>query len=164
MVNRYTSDRKKRSDDAYTPDGEAGKRPDRSVTVYAQRAKEAFKGVPVVIGGIESSLRRIAHYDYWSDRVRRSVLPDSKADMLIYGNAERAVVELAHRLAKGEKIRDITDIRGTGFMRQGLRAGWTELDSTRIDEPGEDVRHPDPYSAITRVCFRYNRGSAANTF
>ena len=144
MVNRYTSDRKKRSDDAYTPNAEAGKRPDRSVTVYAQRAREAFKGVPVVIGGIESSLRRIAHYDYWSDRVRRSVLPDSKADMLLYGNAERAVVELAHRLAKGEKIRDITDIRGTGFMRQGLPEGWTELDSTWIDEPGQEMQHPDP--------------------
>ncbi|MEW8587043.1 MAG: YgiQ family radical SAM protein, partial [Candidatus Thiodiazotropha sp.] len=120
MVNRYTADRRIRSDDAYTPSGEAGKRPDRSVIVYAQRAREAYRGVPVVIGGIEASLRRIAHYDYWSDKVRRSVLPDSKADLLIYGNAERAVVELAHRLAAGESIGEITDLRGTGFMRQGL--------------------------------------------
>lgn len=148
MVNRYTSDRKKRSDDAYTPDGEAGKRPDRSVAVYAQRAKEAFKGVAVVIGGIEASLRRIAHYDYWSDKVRRSVLPDSKADILLYGNAERAIVELAHRLAKGENIRDITDIRGTCFMRQGTPEGWTELDSTRVDEPGKIIEQPNPYSAM----------------
>ena len=149
MVNRYTSDRKKRSDDAYTPDGEAGRRPDRSLTVYAQRAKQAFKGVPVVIGGIEGSLRRIAHYDYWSDTVRRSVLPDSKADMLLFGNAERAIVELAYRLGKGEQIRDITDIRGIGFMRKGIPEGWTELDSTSIDEPGQEISHPDPYSAAS---------------
>ena len=122
MVNRYTSDRKVRSDDAYTPGGEGGKRPDRSVLVYAQRAREAFRGVPVVIGGIEASLRRMAHYDYWSDNVRRSALPDSKADMLLYGNAERAVVELAHRLAAGEKIHSITDIRGTVIMRSELPA------------------------------------------
>ncbi|MEW8508684.1 MAG: YgiQ family radical SAM protein [Candidatus Thiodiazotropha sp.] len=147
MVNRYTADRRVRSDDAYTPNGEAGKRPDRSVIVYAQRAREAYKGIPVVIGGIEASLRRIAHYDYWSDKVRRSVLPDSKADLLIYGNAERAVVELAHRLAGGEKIGEITDIRGTGLMRQGLPPGWSEIDSTQLDEPGPKQHHPDPYQA-----------------
>ncbi len=147
MVNRYTADRRIRSDDAYTPDGEAGKRPDRSVIVYAQRAREAYKGAPVVIGGIEASLRRIAHYDYWSDKVRRSVLPDSKADLLIYGNGERAIVELAHRLAAGEKIGEITDLRGTGFMRQGLPEGWSEIDSSHLDKPGPKVRHPDPYQA-----------------
>ncbi|MEJ2694266.1 MAG: YgiQ family radical SAM protein, partial [Candidatus Thiodiazotropha sp.] len=147
MVNRYTADRRLRSDDAYTPNGEAGRRPDRSVIVYAQRAREAYKGVPVIIGGIEASLRRIAHYDYWSDKVRRSVLPDSKADLLIYGNGERAVVELAHRLAAGEKIGEITDIRGTGFMRQALPAGWSEIDSTRLDEAGPKERRPDPYQA-----------------
>ncbi|MEJ2590862.1 MAG: YgiQ family radical SAM protein [Candidatus Thiodiazotropha sp.] len=147
MVNRYTADRRIRSDDAYTPDGEAGRRPDRSVIVYAQRAREAFKGVPVIIGGIEASLRRIAHYDYWSDKVRRSVLPDSKADLLIYGNAERAIVEVAHRLAAGEPIDQITDVRGTGFMRQGLPEGWSEIDSTHLDEPGPKAHHPDPYQA-----------------
>ncbi|MFZ0792011.1 MAG: YgiQ family radical SAM protein, partial [Chromatiaceae bacterium] len=104
MVNRYTSDRRLRSDDAYTPNGAAGRRPDRSVTVYAQRAREAFRDVPIVIGGIEASLRRIAHYDHWSEKVRRCVLLDSKADLLIFGNAERAVVDLAHRLARGEPI------------------------------------------------------------
>ncbi len=145
MVNRYTADRRIRSDDAYTPNGEGGKRPDRSVIVYAQRAREAYKGVAVIIGGIEASLRRIAHYDYWSDKVRRSVLPDSKADMLIYGNAERAIVEVAHRLAAGEPIGEITDVRGTGFMRQGLPQGWSEIDSTQLDEPGPKVHHPDPY-------------------
>ncbi len=120
MVNRYTADRRIRSDDAYTPNGEAGKRPDRSVIVYAQRAREAFKGVAVIIGGIEASLRRIAHYDYWSDKVRRSILPDSKADLLLFGNAERSIVEVAHRLAKGESIKEIDDVRGTALMRQQL--------------------------------------------
>jgi len=147
MVNRYTADRRIRSDDAYTPDGEAGKRPDRAVIVYAQRTREAYKGVPVIIGGIEASLRRIAHYDYWSDKVRRSILPDSKADLLIYGNAERAVVEVAHRLAKGEPIEQITDVRGTACMRQGIPEDWTLIDSTELDQPGPKARHPDPYQA-----------------
>jgi uncharacterized radical SAM protein YgiQ len=122
MVNRYTADRKIRSDDAYTPDAAPDKRPDHAVTVYAQRAREAFKDVPVVIGGIEASLRRIAHFDYWSDTVKRSVLADSKADLLLYGNAERALVELTHRLAKGTQIEAIRDLRGTAFM---VPPGWT---------------------------------------
>ena len=149
MVNRYTSDRKIRSDDAYTPNAEPNKRPDRAVTVYAQRCREAFPGSNVVIGSIEASLRRIAHYDYWSDKVRRSVLPDSKADLLVFGNAERAIVELAHRLAKGEKISDIRDLRGTAFM---VPTGWLPsdqweaLDSTSVDTPGPLVKHADPYA------------------
>jgi uncharacterized radical SAM protein YgiQ len=147
MVNRYTSDRKIRSDDAYTPDGEAGKRPDRSVIVYAQRAREAFKGVPVIIGGIEASLRRIAHYDYWSDKVRRSILPDSKADLLIFGNAERAIIEVAHRLARGEQIAQIDDVRGTAFMRQQIPEGWTEIDASELDQPGPKASHADPYQS-----------------
>ena len=150
MVNRYTSDRRLRSDDAYTPDGAAGRRPDRSVTVYAQRAREAFKGVPIVIGGIEASLRRIAHYDHWSEQVRRSVLVDAKADLLIYGNAERALVELAHRLARGEPIEQIRDLRGTAFMTrgrpEGLSDGWAEIDSSGLDRPGRVDPHPDPYA------------------
>lgn len=145
MVNHYTSDRRIRSDDAYTAHGEAGKRPDRAVIVYAQRAREAFKGVPIIIGGIEASLRRIAQYDYWSEKVRRSILPDSKADMLMFGNAERAIVEVAHRLSAGEHIRDITDVRGTGYMSQGIPEGWTVLDSTELDKPGEIDSHIDPY-------------------
>lgn len=149
MVNRYTADRKIRSDDAYTPNGEPNRRPDRTVTVYAQRAREAYPDVPVIIGSIEASLRRIAHYDYWSDKVRRSVLPDSKADMLLFGNAERALVDLTHRLAAGENIKDIRDLRGTAFMAP---AGWLPADdwsvanSTRVDAPGKVDAHPDPYA------------------
>ena len=151
MVNHYTSERRLRSNDAYTPNGEAGKRPDHAVTVYAQRCREAFKGVPVIIGSIEASLRRIAHYDYWSDTVKRSVLPDSKADMLIYGNGERQILEVAERLAAGESIKTMTGIRGTAFMRSEVPAGWNELDSTEIDEPGKVIPHPDPY-AMTPGC------------
>lgn len=149
LVNRYTSDRKIRSEDAYTPNAEAGKRPDRAVTVYAQRAREAFPGTPIVIGSIEASLRRIAHYDYWSDKVRRSVLPDSKADILLFGNAERALVALTHRLAAGEPIESIRDLRGTAFMvKPGWRPSedWHETDSLALDKPGRIDAHPDPYA------------------
>ncbi len=153
MVNRYTSERKIRSDDAYTPDGEANKRPDRAVTVYAQRAREAYPGVQVVIGSIEASLRRIAHYDYWSDKVRRSVLLDSKADILIFGNAERALVELTHRIAAGESAKTIRDLRGTAFMvTPGWKPApdWSEAHSTRVDTPGRVDPHPDPYEMKTK--------------
>ena len=146
MVNRYTADRKIRSDDAYTPDAAPGKRPDRAVLVYSQRCREAFSDVPVVIGSIEASLRRIAHYDYWSDKVRRSVLVDSKADLLLYGNAERALVELTHRLAAGENIHDITDLRGTAFLRKSVPEDWLEVDSAMMDRPGRVDPHPDPYA------------------
>jgi uncharacterized radical SAM protein YgiQ len=122
MVNRYTSDKKTRSDDAYTPDGVAGARPDRSVIVYAQKCREAFADVPLVIGGIEASLRRIAHYDYWSDKVRRSILADTRADLLVYGNGERAIIEIAHRLADGTPPHAIRDLRGTAFI--GTRDAW----------------------------------------
>src|SRR5919206_4527155 len=118
MVNRYTADRRLRHDDAYTPGGEGGRRPDRCTIVYTQRCREAYRDVPIVLGGIEASLRRIAHYDYWSDKVRRSVLVDSKADLLLYGNAERAIVEIAHRLASKEPVAQITDVRGTAFIRR----------------------------------------------
>jgi uncharacterized radical SAM protein YgiQ len=145
MVNRYTADRKIRSDDAYTPDGAANRRPDRAVLVYSQRCREAYSDVPLVIGSIEASLRRIAHYDYWSDKVRRSILIDSKADLLIYGNAERALIELTHRLAKNEKITDIQDIRGTAFLRKSIPEGWSEIESTKLDRPGAVEKHVDPY-------------------
>ncbi|HUO18735.1 MAG TPA: YgiQ family radical SAM protein [Steroidobacteraceae bacterium] len=146
MVNRYTADRRIRSDDAYTPGGAGGKRPDRSVIVYAQRAREAFRDVPIVIGGIEASLRRIAHYDYWSEKVRRSVLLDAKADLLIYGNGERQICEIAHRLAGGERIADLTDVRGTAFTRRATPAGWIEIDSTHLDAPGPLNPPVDPYA------------------
>lgn len=145
MINRYTADRKPRSDDAYTPGGEAGKRPDRCSLVYSQRCKEAWSDVPVILGGIEASLRRIGHYDYWQDKVRRSILLDATADLLLYGNAERAVVEVAHRLARGETIDSITDVRGTAFIRRDTPEGFWEIDSTRIDRPGRVDRIINPY-------------------
>ena len=123
MINRYTADRKIRSDDAYTPGDVGGKRPDRAAIVYSQRCREAYKDVPIVLGGIEGSLRRIAHYDYWSDKVRRSIVTDSKCDLLLYGNAERAIVEIAHRLAAKESVHEITDVRGTAFF-QRARISW----------------------------------------
>ena len=147
MVNRYTADRRIRSDDAYTPGGAAGKRPDRSVIVYAQRAREAYGDVPLVIGGIEASLRRIAHFDYWSEKVRRSILLDAKADLLIYGNAERAIVEVAHRLARREPIGSITDVRGTAFMRDTFPEGFAEVDSTHVDLPGALNPPENPYAS-----------------
>ena len=146
MVNRYTSDRRLRSDDAYTPGGEGGKRPDRAVIVYAQRTREAFPDAPIVIGGIEASLRRIAHFDYWSEKVRRSVLLDAKADLLVYGNAERQIVDIAHRLAAGRSIAEITDLRGTAFVRRAVPEAWVEIDSTHLDTPGPLNPPIDPYA------------------
>jgi uncharacterized radical SAM protein YgiQ len=145
MINRYTADRKVRNDDAYTPGGVGGKRPDRCSLVYAQRCKEAYGDVPIVLGGIEASLRRIAHYDYWQDKVRRSILVDAHADILLYGNAERAIVELSHRLSRGEPIGEITDIRGTAFLRKDTPKDWWEIDSTRIDRPGRVDALVSPY-------------------
>ena len=161
MVNRYTAERRIRSDDAYTPGGAGGKRPDRAVIVYAQRLREAFKEVPIVIGGIEASLRRIAHFDYWSEKVRRSILLDAKADLLVYGNAERQVCELAHRLAAGEPIADITDLRGTAFARAALPAGWIEIDSTHLDAPGPLAPPIDPYAMEAGAPRQTARASAA---
>lgn len=163
MVNRYTSNRKIRSDDAYTAGGLGGSRPDRCSIVYSQRAREAYKGVPIVIGGIEASLRRIAHYDYWSEKIRRSILPDSKADILLFGNAERAIVELSHRLSKGEAIQDITDIRGTSFMRQmdQIPKDWTIIDSSELDDKTTIEPHPNPY-AKEPACDKANADTGDN--
>ncbi len=152
MINRYTADRKIRSDDAYTPGDVGGKRPDRAAIVYSQRCREAFNDVPIVLGGIEGSLRRIAHYDYWSDKVRRSVVVDAKCDLLLYGNAERAIVEIAHRLAAKEPVQQITDVRGTAFVRRSdddTRHGWFEIDSRRVDEPGRVESHINPYQTTS---------------
>ena len=145
MINRYTADRKIRSDDAYTPGDVGGKRPDRAAIVYSQRCREAYKDVPIVLGGIEGSLRRIAHYDYWSDKVRRSIVVDSKCDILLYGNAERALVEVAHRIAAREPVENITDVRGTAFFRRASEEGWYEIDSTTVDDVGEVEPHINPY-------------------
>ncbi|MEJ7929990.1 YgiQ family radical SAM protein [Ramlibacter sp. AN1015] len=148
MINRYTADRKIRSDDAYTPGDVGGKRPDRASLVYSQRCREAFPDAPIVMGGIEGSLRRIAHYDYWQDKVRRSILVDAKCDLLLYGNAERAIVEIAHRLAAKEPIANITDVRGTAFIRRSTPEGWLEIDSTSVDQPGRVEDHVNPYMTI----------------
>lgn len=154
MVNRYTSDRRLRHNDSYTPAGEGGKRPDRSVIVYAQRCREAFRDATIVLGGIESSLRRIAHYDYWSDKVRRSVLVDAKGDILLYGNAERAVVEVAHRLARGDVPGDLDDVRGVAIMRPAVPEGWTEQSACDIDGGDEGGRFSaDPHTVVRLPSF-----------
>lgn len=145
MVNRYTADRRIRHNDSYTPDDEGGKRPDRAVIVYSQRCREAYKGVPVVIGGIEASLRRIAQYDYWSDKVRRSVLLDSKADILLFGNADRAIIEIAHRIAAGESPKEIEDVRGTAIMRKAVPDDYTTVDMADIDLGTVIMRPQNPY-------------------
>jgi uncharacterized radical SAM protein YgiQ len=153
MVNRYTADRRLRHNDSYTPNGEGGKRPDRSVLVYAQRCREAYRDVPIVLGGIEASLRRIAHYDYWSDKVRRSILVDAKADILLYGNAERAVVEVTHRLAKGEKIADMDDIRGIALIKSAVPPGWTEAHADDIDSADEGARQAGEKTVVRLPSF-----------
>ena len=153
MINHYTADKKRRNDDAYTAGDVAGKRPDRAVTVYSQRAREAYKDVPVVIGGIEASLRRMAHYDYWSDKVRRSVLVDSKADILLYGNAERAIVDLAHGLAEGKTIEQLRHLRGTAYVTTAPEPGYRVIDSTSVDQPGKVDPHLNPYEGMEpEVC------------
>ncbi len=159
MINRYTADRKIRSDDAYTPDDIGGKRPDRCSIVYSQRCREAYKEVPIVIGGIEASLRRIAHYDYWQDKVRRSILADARADILLYGNAERAIVEIANRLAQGDKLEQITDVRGTAFFIKDLPADWTVIDSTNVDKPGRVENKVSPYAIIDQTTCEAQTGN-----
>ena len=145
LINRYTADLRLRSEDAYTPHAKPGARPDRSVIVYSQRCREAYYETPIVIGGIEASLRRIAQYDYWSDKVRRSILIDANADVLLFGNAERALAELAHQLAHGRKPEDLWDLRGTAFVKDSLPKKWTEIDSSRIDWPAKIDKIPNPY-------------------
>ncbi|MGD8325221.1 MAG: YgiQ family radical SAM protein, partial [Gammaproteobacteria bacterium] len=150
MVNRYTADRRIRRDDAYTPGGEGGQRPDRSVIVYSQRVRECFAESPIVIGGIEASLRRTAHFDYWQEKVRRSILLDARADLLVFGNGERQIVEIAHRLAVGEAVDSLREIRGTAFAGSRADAEWFEIDSSAIDSPGAVDPQPDPYAFAPR--------------
>ena len=115
MINHYTANKKVRNDDAYSPGGRIGLRPDRATMPYCQRAREAFPGVPVIAGGVEASLRRLAHYDYWSDTVRRSIVLDAKADLVVFGMGEHQIVEIARRLAAGETVKDLRDMRGVAF-------------------------------------------------
>ncbi len=149
MINRYTADRKIRSDDAYSPNNEANKRPDRAATVYCQRCREAYPDVPIILGGIEGSLRRIAHYDYWSDKVRRSILLDAKPDLLIYGNGERQLAEIMHRLSKGESVKTIVDVRGTAFIlnksNRELKKDFVEIDGNDVDTIGRIDPIINPY-------------------
>ena len=161
LVNRYTSDRKIRNDDAYTAGGEGGKRPDRCVIVYSQRIREAYGKIPLVIGGIEASLRRIAHYDYWSEKVRRSVLFDSQADILLYGNAERALAEVAHRVANGEDIAQLTNIRGTALIRD-VPADHIVIDSTLLDTPGPLNPPENPYQMTPHQAEDAAEGAESN--
>jgi uncharacterized radical SAM protein YgiQ len=166
MVNRYTADRRLRHDDSYTPGGEGGKRPDRCAIVYAQRCREAFKDVPIVLGGIEASLRRIAHFDYWSEKVRRSVLADAKADLLLYGNAERAVVEVANRLAAGAAPSNIHSVRGVVLFRR-VPEHYTELHADDLDDsdegaarrPGDVVIRLPAYEQVEQDKEAYARAS-----
>ncbi len=166
MVNRYTADRRLRHDDAYTPGGEGGKRPDRCTIVYAQRCREAFKDTPIVLGGIEASLRRIAHFDYWSEKVRRSILADAKADLLLYGNAERAVVEVAKRMAAGAAPSELDSIRGVALFRR-VPDSFTELHADDLDASDEGaarvkgdvvIRLPD-YEQVVEDKEAYARAS-----
>ena len=154
MVNRYTSDRRLRHNDSYTPGGEGGKRPDRAVIVYAQRCREAYPNAPILLGGIEASLRRIAHYDYWSDKVRRSILFDAKADLLLYGNAERALVDVAHRIAQRGVNQDFSDIRGLAFARETTPQGWMEAHADDLDAADEGRRRASEEAYGEKVVIR----------
>ncbi len=154
MVNRYTSDRRLRHNDSYTPGGAGGARPDRAVIVYSQRCREAYKNVPIMLGGIEASLRRIAHYDYWSDKVRRSILVDAKADILLYGNAERALVEVTHRIAQGQSFADMDDVRGVALMKAAVPEGWTEAHADDIDTADEGARQVSTKQTGEKVVIR----------
>ncbi|MFO0966640.1 MAG: hypothetical protein U0793_13795 [Gemmataceae bacterium] len=116
LINHYTANKKVRNDDAYSPGGKIGLRPDRATLPYCHRAREAFPGVPIIAGGVEASLRRLAHYDYWSDTVRRSILLDSKADLVVHGMGEQVIVEIAKRLAAGKTVKDLRDLRGVAYV------------------------------------------------
>ncbi|MBU2864818.1 YgiQ family radical SAM protein [Reinekea forsetii] len=168
LINRYTADLKVRNDDAYTPNNEGGKRPERAVLVYSQKCKEAFSDVPVVLGGIEASLRRIAQYDYWSNKVRHSVLFDANADILLYGNAERALVEVTHKLANNVPIESIKNVRGTTILLKETPRDWTEIDSSRIDWPhniGEitEFNEPNPYEAKQAITDAGEKANCASS-
>ena len=137
MINHYTANKKVRNDDAYSPGGQIGLRPDRATMPYCQRAREAFPGVPVIAGGVEASLRRLAHYDYWSDTVKRSILLDSKADLVVFGMGEQPIVEIAQRLAKGDSVRDLRDMRGVAYA---MGAKETPPDDAIVLPSYEDVK------------------------
>ncbi|MCR9293209.1 MAG: YgiQ family radical SAM protein [bacterium] len=149
MINHYTANRKVRNDDAYSPGGRIGLRPDRATLSYCQRAREAYKGVPVIAGGVEASLRRLAHYDYWSDKVRRSILLDSKADLVVFGMGENAIVEIARRLEAGETVKDLRDMRGVAYA-----LGASEQapdDALRLPSFEQVVESKEQFAEATRI-------------
>src|SRR5207244_4076208 len=135
LINHYTANRKLRNDDAYSPGGRIGLRPDRATLPYCHRAREAFPGVPIIAGGVEASLRRLAHYDYWSDTVRRSILLDSKADLVVYGMGETAIVEIARRLAEGQTVRDLRDLRGVAYVLGARESEERARSASKCDSP-----------------------------
>jgi uncharacterized radical SAM protein YgiQ len=149
MINHYTASRKVRNDDAYSPGGRIGLRPDRATLAYCQRSREAFKGVPVIAGGVEASLRRVAHYDYWSDKVRRSILLDAKPDLVVFGMGESTIVEIARRIAAGETVRDLRDMRGVAYA-----LGASERppeDGLTLPSYEEICRDPVAFAEATRI-------------
>lgn len=154
MINKYTHNRKVRSSDDFSPGGRAGLRPDRATIIYSQRAREAYPDAPVVIGGIEATMRRFAHYDYWSDKVRKSVLLDSKADLLVYGMGERQAREIAARLKAGEKIQELRDIRGTAYPLGAKEAAGLSLPgSEQLPSAGEAAGDRVKFSTATRLIY-----------
>lgn len=154
MINHYTANRKVRNDDAYSPGGRIGMRPDRATLAYCQRAREAFPGVPVIAGGVEASLRRIAHYDYWSDTVRRSILLDSKADLVGFGMGERAILELAARLDRGAATRDLRDLRGVAYRLGARDAAPEGADTVALPSFDDVARDPIAFCEMTRLAHR----------
>src|SRR5256885_3808496 len=139
LINHYTASKKVRNDDAYSPGGRIGLRPDRATLAYTQRCREAFPGVPVIAGGVEASLRRLAHYDYWSDTVRRSILLDSKADLVVFGMGEKSIVEIARRLADGKTVRDLRDLRGVAYALGGKESDELVAEMARESQVAQDA-------------------------
>ena len=149
MINHYTANKKVRNDDAYSPGGRIGLRPDRATLAYCQRAREAYKGVPVIAGGVEASLRRLAHYDYWSDKVRRSILLDSKADLVVFGMGEDIILEIARRLEAGESVKDLRDMRGVAYA---MGASETPpVDAITLPSYEEVVADKPTFAEATRI-------------
>ncbi|MBX7165999.1 MAG: YgiQ family radical SAM protein [Pirellulales bacterium] len=152
MINHYTANKKVRNDDAYSPDGRIGCRPDRATLAYCQRAREAYKGVPIVCGGVEASLRRIAHYDYWSDTVRRAILMDCKADLLVFGMGETPILEIARRLKAGKHLRELRGLRGVAY-RVGASEATPREDEKSVVLPSfeEVLRDKRAFADMTRL-------------
>ena len=148
MINHYTANKKVRNDDAYSPGGQIGLRPDRATIPYCQRAREAFPGVPVIAGGVEASLRRLAHYDYWSDTVRRAIMLDAKADLVVFGMGEHQIVTIARRLAAGETVKDLRDMRGVAYAKGASES----QDNPRARDRAAVVRRGQGRQAAIRPC------------